>query len=52
MAATNQHNQATAIALCFLGSFSLGYVENVALTVAPFAHEDKDIGAASAYTDE
>lgn len=46
MAGVDQHNKNTGIALCLLGGFSLGYVENVALSVAPFAHDDKDIGLA------
>ena len=36
----------TAVALCFLGSFSLGYVENVANTLVPFTQKERDIGAA------
>ena len=46
MASTNRNTLATAEALCFLGSFSLGYVENVANTLAPFTQKEKDIGAA------
>jgi hypothetical protein len=46
MAATNQHNRGLAVALCFLGSFSLGYVENMCLTLATFVLEDKDMGLA------
>jgi Fungal trichothecene efflux pump (TRI12) len=46
MAATNQHNRGLAVALCLLGSFSLGYVENMCLTLATFVLDDKDIGLA------
>lgn len=46
MAASNQNNKNTAIALTILGSVMLGYVENVCLTLAPFVLEDKDIGLA------
>jgi hypothetical protein len=46
MASTNRNTLVTAEALCFLGSFSLGYVENVANTLAPFTQHEKDIGAA------
>jgi hypothetical protein len=46
MASTNRNTQDTAETLCFLGSFSLGYVENVANTLAPFTQKEKDIGAA------
>lgn len=45
MAATNRNTLHTAEALCFLGSFSLGYVENVANTLVPFTQKEKDIGA-------
>ncbi len=46
MASTNRNTLHTAEVLCFLGSFSLGYVENVANTLAPFTQKEKDIGAA------
>lgn len=46
MASTNRNTLDTALALCFLGAFSLGYVENVACTLAPFTQKDRDIGAA------
>ncbi|KAK7897204.1 hypothetical protein LTR67_005093 [Exophiala xenobiotica] len=46
MASTNRNTLHTAEVLCFLGSFSLGYVENVANTLAPFTQHEKDIGAA------
>lgn len=45
MASTNRNTLATAEALCFLGSFSLGYVENVCNTLVPFTQREKDIGA-------
>ncbi len=45
MAATNRNTLVTAEVLCFLGSFSLGYVENVANTLVPFTQKEKDIGA-------
>lgn len=45
MAATNRDTLHTAEALCFLGSFSLGYVENVCNTLVPFTQKEKDIGA-------
>lgn len=45
MASTNRNTLNTAEALCFLGSFSLGYVENVCNTLVPFTQKDKDIGA-------
>lgn len=45
MASTNRNTLKTAEALCFLGAFSLGYVENVANTLAPFTQLEKDIGA-------
>lgn len=45
MASTNRNTLETAEALCFLGSFSLGYVENVANTLVPFTQKEKDIGA-------
>ena len=45
MAATNRNTLKTAEALCFLGAFSLGYVENVANTLVPFTQKEKDIGA-------
>ncbi|KAK4551369.1 hypothetical protein LTR86_011210 [Recurvomyces mirabilis] len=45
MASTNGNTLHTAEALCFLGSVSLGYVENVACTLVPFTQEEKDIGA-------
>jgi hypothetical protein len=46
MASTNQHNRGLAVALCLLGSFALGYVENMCLTLATFVLDDKDIGLA------
>lgn len=46
MAATNQHTQGLAVALCILGSVALGYVENMCLTLATFVLDDKDIGLA------
>lgn len=46
MSASKQSNENTAIALCIMGSIMLGYVENMALTLAPFALEEKDIGVA------
>lgn len=46
MAATNQHNEAMAVAFTLLGSFSLGYVENVCLTLATFVLDEKDMGLA------
>jgi hypothetical protein len=46
MAATNQHNRGLAVSLCFLGSFALGYVENMCLTLATFVLQDKEIGLA------
>lgn len=46
MSASTQSNETTAIALCIMGSIMLGYVENVALTLAPFTLDDKDIGVA------
>jgi hypothetical protein len=45
MASTNRNTLKTAEALCFLGAFSLGYVENVACTLVPFTQADKNIGA-------
>ena len=45
MACTNRNTLQTAEVLCFLGSFSLGYVENVACTLVPFTQDEKDIGA-------
>lgn len=45
MASTNRNTLKTAEALCFLGAFSLGYVENVANTLVPFTQLDKNIGA-------
>jgi hypothetical protein len=41
MASTNRNTLVTAEVLCFLGSFSLGYVENVANTLAPFTPAEK-----------
>ena len=46
MACANRNTLHTAEALCFLGAFSLGYVENVANTLVPFTQDEKDIGAA------
>jgi hypothetical protein len=46
MAATNQHNKSMAVAFTLLGSFSLGYVENVCLTLATFVLDEKDMGLA------
>lgn len=46
MASTNRNTLVTAEVLCFLGAFSLGYIENVACTLVPFTQRDKDIGAA------
>lgn len=45
MAATNRNTLKTAEALCFLGAFSLGYVENVANTLVPFTQAESNIGA-------
>lgn len=45
MACTNRNTLHIAEVLCFLGSFSLGYVENVACTLVPFTQDEKDIGA-------
>lgn len=45
MASTNRNTLPTAEALCFLGAFSLGYVENVCNTLVPFTQKEKDIGA-------
>lgn len=46
IASTNRNTLNTALAFCLLGSFSLGYVENVANTLVPFTQKEKDIGAA------
>jgi hypothetical protein len=46
MAATNQHTKNLAVTLTILGSFCLGYVENMCLTLAPFVLDEKDIGLA------
>ena len=45
MASTTRNTLNTAEVLCFLGAFSLGYVENVACTLVPFTQAEKDIGA-------
>jgi len=45
MASTTRNTLDTAEVLCFLGAFSLGYVENVACTLVPFTQDEGDIGA-------
>lgn len=45
MASTDRNTLHTAEALCFLGAFCLGYVENVCNTLVPFTQREKDIGA-------
>jgi predicted MFS family arabinose efflux permease len=46
MAATNQNTQTMALAFTILGSFMVGYVENLCVTIAPFVLDEKDIGLA------
>jgi len=45
IAATNVDSLVRDEVLCYLGAFSLGYVENIACTLVPFTQEEKDIGA-------
>ncbi|KAK5705984.1 hypothetical protein LTR17_021195 [Elasticomyces elasticus] len=45
IAATSRDSLVRDEILCFLGAFSLGYVENIACTLVPFTQDAKDIGA-------
>ena len=47
MAATDQHNKNTAIALVCLAGIFVGYIELTALTLAPFCLAPADIGLAT-----
>jgi predicted MFS family arabinose efflux permease len=47
MAATNQHHQSLALAMTFLGSYSVGAVDIVTMTTAPLVCAPEDIGLAA-----